>query len=90
MLSAMQYDMSGYLDQCVEVYLDLANRDQSALKFAPTPSLDDGAFTDSDLAECGTLGCHAAKILMKVLYAARMCRYDLLYAVCSLARSITK
>ncbi len=85
----MQYDMSGYLDQCVEVYLDLAERDEAALKFAPTPSLDDGAFTDSDLVESGKLGSHAAKILMKVLYAARMCRYDLLY-VCSLARSITK
>jgi hypothetical protein len=90
MLPAMQYDMSGYLDQCVEVYLDLAERDEAALKFAPTPSLDDGAFTDADLVESGRLGSHAAKILMKVLYAARMCRYDLLYAVCSLARSITK
>ena len=27
---------------------------------------------------------------MKILYAARMCRYDLLFAVCSLARCITK
>ena len=68
----MQYDMSGDLDQCVGVYLDLAERDEAALKFAPTPSLDDGAFTDSDLVESGKLGSHAAKILMKVLYAARM------------------
>ncbi len=72
------------------MYLDLADRDEAALKFAPTPSLDEGAFTDSDLIESGTPGPHAAKILMKVFYAARMCRYDLLYAVCSLARSKTK
>ena len=90
LLPAMQYDMFGYLEQCVDVYLDLANRDETALKFAPTPSLDEGVFTDDDLTEKGTLGSHAAKILMKVLYAARMCRYDLLFAVCSLARSITR
>ncbi len=86
MLPAMQYDMIGYLDQCVDVYLDLADHDEAELKFAPAPSLDDGAFTGSDLPESGTLGSHAAKILMKVIYAARVSRYDLLFTVCSLAR----
>ena len=32
----------------------------------------------------------AARILMKVLYAARMCRFDLLRAVCALAQRVTK
>ena len=89
-LPAMQYDMFGYLEQCVDVYLDLAERDEHSLRFAPTPSLDDGAFTEDDLEATGTLGRHAAKILMKILYAARMCRFDLLFAVCSLARCITR
>ena len=41
-------------------------------------------------AEPGVLADIAAKVLMKVLYGARMARFDLLRAVCSLACSITK
>ena len=33
---------------------------------------------------------YAAKVLMKVLYAARYARFDLLRAVCYLAQYITK
>ena len=33
---------------------------------------------------------HAAKVLMKILYAARYARLDLLRAVCALAQFITK
>jgi len=89
-LPAMEYEMSSYLEQCVDLYLELADSDENTLKFTPTPSLDDNALKDEDLETTGKLGPHAAKILMKVLYAARMCRYDLLFAVCSLARNITK
>jgi hypothetical protein len=38
----------------------------------------------------GELGPIAARVLMKVLYAARMCRYDLLRTFCYLATRITK
>ena len=38
----------------------------------------------------GALASIACKILMKILYAARMCRYDLLKAVGSLASKVTK
>ena len=38
----------------------------------------------------GELGPIASRILMKVLYAARLARFDLLRAVCHLARYITK
>ena len=40
--------------------------------------------------EPGVLSDIAAKVLMKVLYGARMARFDLLRAVCSLACSVTK
>ena len=33
---------------------------------------------------------YAAKILMKILYAARMARFDFLRAVCGLAQFITR
>ena len=47
--------------------------------------------TDShDVPESGLLRPVAAKILMKILYGARMARYDLLKAVCHSASCITK
>ena len=38
----------------------------------------------------GALANHAASILMKLLYAARICRFDLLRSINNLARKITK
>ncbi|CAE7408673.1 unnamed protein product, partial [Symbiodinium pilosum] len=38
----------------------------------------------------GALAPHAASILMKLLYAARICRFDLLRSINNLARKITK
>ena len=38
----------------------------------------------------GRLQPIAAKVLMKILYAARLCRFDLLRAVCHLATFVTK
>ena len=40
--------------------------------------------------DCGVMGPVAAKILMKVLYAARMARPDLQRAICHLACFVTK
>ena len=40
--------------------------------------------------DCGALQPIAAKVLMEILYAARMARFDLLRAVCQLACCITK
>ena len=38
----------------------------------------------------GSLAPQAASILMKLLYAARVCRFDLLRSINNLARKITK
>ena len=38
----------------------------------------------------GRLNAIAAKVIMKVMYAARLARFDLLRAVCNLARFLTK
>jgi hypothetical protein len=46
---------------------------------------------DSPIPEpCGVLRPIASRILMEILYAARMCRCDLLCAVCGLASCISK
>ena len=44
----------------------------------------------NDVPRDGKLKPYAAKVLMKVLYAARFARFDLLRAVCFLAQYITK
>ena len=46
--------------------------------------------TDTSAVSCGQLASSAARILMKVLYAARLCRYDLLRPVSFLAQRVTK
>ena len=40
--------------------------------------------------ERGALAPHAASVLMKLLYAARIARFDLLRSINSLARNVTK
>ena len=82
--------MHGFMEQCVERYLELAGVSPDSLRNAATPGLDDHTFTAEDWTSAGKLAPIAAKILMKVLYAARMYRYDLLHAVNSLARDVTR
>ena len=82
--------MQGFLDQCIERYLELAGIQEATLKQALTPCLDEHAFSDEDLESKGTLAPVAASIIMKILYMARCCRFDLLYPVCTLARHVTK
>ena len=42
------------------------------------------------VSEGGTLQAHAATVLMKILYPARLCRWDLIRPTCALASRITK
>ena len=85
------YDMSGFLRQCVDRYLELANRSRSSLRRVGTPFTDKDEGNAPEGAEVrGELANIAAKVLMKILYAARMCRFDLLRAVCALAAKVTK
>ena len=53
---------------------------------AGTPSAPENEETKSR----GVLAPHAASVLMKLLYAARIARFDLLRAINSLARNVTK
>ena len=54
-----------------------------------TPAVG-GRVDDTTSQDRGALQPIAAKVLMKILYAARMARFDLLRAVCHLACFITK
>ena len=85
----IQYDMSDFISQCVDKYCELANVKRSTPKSVPTPFINDGdTTTKGDTA--GTLQPIAARVLMKILYAGRMARYDVLKPVCSLASLITR
>ena len=82
--------MSSFIEQCVAAYLDLAGILVTKLSpNAATPFVDEtNAFTKGE-PDCKFANV-ALKVLMKILYAARYCRPDLLRATCALARTVTK
>ena len=89
----MHYDMRDFMQSCCDRYLELANgagAKMAALKKASTPFLQEDNLTDDDYLLPGVLSSDASKVLMKVLYAARMARPDLLRAVGGLASEVSK
>ena len=77
---------------CVKVYLKLAKQNESILNTpAPTPCLaDDDKDYDEDNEPKRQLQSIAAKVIMNILYDARMARYDLLHSCQIVACKITK
>ena len=59
-------------------------------KKAPKPEVRYVTYDPNDSSDAGQLQPIAARVLMKILYAARMCRLDLLRAVCVLAQWVTR
>ena len=86
--------MRGFLEQCVERYLELSKTPRTKLRVVETPFIDEGKpecdENETPDASKGTLGDIASAVLMKVLYAGRMGRFDLLRPVNALASKITK
>ena len=68
----MRYEMHGFMEQCVERYLELAGTTVDKLKPVATPGVDDHSFSPEDWTESGKLAPIAARVIMKVLYGARM------------------
>ena len=60
----------------VERYVDLANVSIESLKPVATPGLDDHSCTPDDWTTAGNLAPIAARVIMKILYAARMYTFD--------------
>ena len=87
---AIRYNMIGFSKQCIDVYLELAKVPVESLKKVTTPSIDDHMFKPEDFEQDGYLGKDAAKIIMKMLYGARLVRFELLWPICSLARQVSK
>ena len=90
---AIQYDMKNFLKQCVERYLELTGKGPESLKTKKPvvyPGIDDHQLKEEWFDTVGELAPIASKIIMKILYGARMCRWDLLQACCTLAREVTR
>ena len=85
-----EYVMTGACEGCVERYLELAKKPKSHLKKMATPCMDDQVIPPEDFVTKGELAKEASKIVLKALYCARLARLDLLWAVKSLAREVTK
>jgi hypothetical protein len=86
----LEYDMSEFFRSCVEKYVELAGKNARPLRKVDTPFLDEASGGDAGDDAAGELQPIAARVLMKVLYGARMARYDLLRPCCFLATKITK
>ena len=98
----MKYNMQDFMKSCVDRYIELGgNRIKEKLKVVDTPFLDESKpeFDENPIkgdngevieTKPGVLGDIACAVLMKVLYGARMARYDLIRAVGALASRITK
>ena len=78
-----RYDMSSFLESCVENYCNLAKVSPLSLKEVPTPFTDAGIArpTLSEDEKPGKLQPVASKIRTKILFAAPMARLDLLRRV---------
>ena len=90
-VNIVRYNMRSFLESCVEAYCQLAKVDKSTLKRVSTPFHDNKvARPKEDDEKSGRLQPIASKVLMKILFAARMAHYDLLRATQSLASRVTK
>ena len=86
------YDMSSFLKQAVEKYKSLVGPEFRDLKNVSAPFAEDRIArpAEAESGSTGKLAPIASRVLMKLLFAARMARYDLLRAVQGLASRITK
>ncbi len=87
----MEYDMRGFMQQCVDKYIELAGLQGTKLKKVSTPFCTAAQLDPLyDIPGEGVLAPIAARVLMKVMFAARLCRPDLSHTVTQLARHVMK
>ena len=91
-VNLVRYDMSSFMESCVDAYCELAKVQKDDLPVVATPFTEAGIArpTLDEKEKPGRLQPIASKVLMKILFAARMARPDLLRATQSLASRVTK
>ena len=78
------------MSQCCDRYLEVSGLGKETLKKASMPFLPDEIITEEDEKVEGNLREDCCKVLMKILYGARIARFDLLNATRTLASNMTK
>ena len=93
-VNLVRYDMSSFMESCVDAYCELGKVQKSDLPVVATPFTEAGIArpTLDENEKPGRLQPIASKVLMKIqiLLAARMARPDPLRATQSLASRVTK
>ena len=84
---AYAFQAADFAQQCVERYKELTDM---PVRAASTPHLEDGSFSPEDLTARGELLGSAAKIVMKLLWLARLCRPDSQVGINLLGSHVTK
>ena len=82
--------MQGHAAQCVERYLELANKSPSCLRQVSTPCVDEHSIASENFDVKGELAHCCSRIVLKALFSARRSRPDTLWSVNTLARNVTK
>ena len=88
-VNCVEYDMKSYMEKGVSNYTKLAGKDGARLKTVSTPFIDETK-TDPDSGREGHLKPLASRVLMQILYGARLARFDLLRPVNGLAQYVSK
>ena len=89
-IKAWVYDMKEDTESCDKRYLELAKIPESKLHSRQVPCIDDHQLPSDDFVTKGTLEAIASRVVLKVLYTARMGRPDTLWSVNTLARKVAK
>ena len=69
------FDMKSFADGVVDAYCNITGFERTRVKQVPTPSLPE-TYTDEDLPQAGELQKDASRVLMRVLWLARLARPD--------------
>ena len=84
--ASMKLDMSDFAANACTAYEELSG---CVLKKASTPYLPEGSLVDNDFTVRGEMAQDASKVLMKILWSARLARPDLMKGISDLTRKIT-
>ncbi len=92
-VKSIRCDMESFFESCCERYLELTgktDRDITPGKGFLFPGIDDHQLREEDWEKEGELANISSKVLMKNVYGARICRWDLLHSINTIAREVAK
>ena len=84
--SYVEMSMEDFLESSCEAYENLT---KTKIKESSTPYMPDGSLNTSDWETRGILSESASRILMKILWAARLCRPDFMKVIGDLTKKLT-